>query len=626
MKGLPAFLLLFWRSKKEINSGILRRQNFQSRSVFQRFSRYLYKRSIQNIIAASFTAVAVTGMIFLGVVFYMRYDASVRSIVEDNNRRVIDQVNMHLDTYLRNMMRISDTMYYRAIKNTDLSQVSIDNQINLLYDTFRDQVVSIVVVKENGELVATAPLAILKKNVDLYEQDWFTQALGRIENFHFSPPHVQNLFEDPNHSYKWVVSMSRAVEMTRYGTVEHGVLLVDMNFSGIEQIFKNLNLGSGGYAYLMAGDGEIIYHPRQQLIYSNLIQENNMQAALYEDGNHLESFQGAKRIVTVKTVGYTGWKIVSIMPLADVSKNYYDFRSFIVFILLFTIFLMIFANFFVSSRIADPIKALEESVKELEKGAMDVDIAVGGSYEIRHLGNTIRSMVDEMRRLMDDIVAEHESKRKSELDALQSQINPHFLYNTLDSIVWMIENERYEGATSMVTALARLFRISLSKGRNIISVSDELTHAKNYLTIQKIRYKNKFTVDINAEPETLGLSTIKLIIQPLLENAIYHGMEAMYDDGCISVSTYIKEGALYIDVADNGIGIPPSTIEKLLAEETEERSGGSGVGLINVHQRIRLCFGNDYGLSIQSEPDSGTTVSIKLPCVPYENIDEERSK
>ena len=161
----------------------------------------------------------------------------------------------------------------------------------------------------------------------------------------------------------------------------------------------------------------------------------------------------------------------------------------------------------------------------------DTEIAVGVSYEVAHLGKTIRTMVAQMRSLMDDIVAEQESKRKSEFDALQSQINPHFLYNTLDSIVWMIENERYPEAVTMVTALARLFRISLSKGKTIISVSDELEHARNYLTIQTMRYKNKFTVSVDAQPETLGLSTIKLIIQPLLENAIVHGVSELKETG-----------------------------------------------------------------------------------------------
>ena len=476
-----------------------------------------------------------------------------------------------------------------------------------------------MVVDDEGGLVAASPLSILKKTVQPNGQDWFVRAMGKIENLHFSAPHVQNLFEDPDYRYRWVVSLSRAVELTSSGNVRHGVLLVDMNFSGIEQLFKNVRLGGSGYVYLIDSEGEIIYHPRQQLLYSNLLEENNHAAVHYEDGNHVETFNGRERVVTVKTVGYTGWKIVGVTPMADITADYYHIRTFAVFIIFFTMFLMVFANLFVSSRIANPIKALENSVKELEKNNLDVNIAVGGSYEIQHLGKTIRRMVGQMRQLMEDIVVEQEAKRKSEFDALQSQINPHFLYNTLDSIVWMIENERYEEAVTMVTALARLFRISLSKGKTVIPVNDELEHARNYLTIQKMRYKNKFAVSIDAAPETLRLETIKLIVQPLLENAIYHGMEFMDGDGEIRVRSYVGEdGDLYIDVEDNGSGIPEEVCGTLLTDETRVRSKGSGIGLRNVNQRIQLRYGEGYGLTILSEPDVGTTVRIHLPRHSYD--------
>lgn len=582
-----------------------------------------YRRSsIQYMISFSFTIVAMAGMVFLGLSLYLRYTSSTRAIVLDDNIRVVDQINVSLDGYLRNMMRVSDGMYYRVIKNADIADKNdmqlLHSQMNLLYETNRDLLVSVALLDSEGELVDAAPLSKLKTAVSADTQDWYKRAMARIENLHFSVPHVQNLFDDPDYRYRWVVSLSRAVELTKSGVTRRGVLLVDMNFSGIEQLFKNVSLGGSGYVYLMDSNGEVIYHPRQQLLYSNLIKENNIGASAYDDGNHEETFDGVNRIVTVKTVGYTGWKIVGVTPTAELTSQSYHIESFAIFIIVFTMFLMVFANIFISSRIANPIKALEQSVKELEKNNLNVDIAVGGSYEIRHLGQTVKAMVAQMRRLMDDIVIEQESKRKSELDALQSQINPHFLYNTLDSIVWMIENERYQEAISMVTSLARLFRISLSKGLNIIPVESELEHARNYLTIQKMRYKNKFAATISSEPDTPRLSTIKLIIQPLIENAIYHGMEFMDGDGEIAVSAYRREGDLYIDVTDNGSGIPQDVCETLLTDGTRVRSKGSGIGLRNVHERIRLCYGEQYGLTVISEPDEGTTVRIHLPAVEFD--------
>ena len=578
-----------------------------------RATNYYRRRSIQFLISLSFSIAAMAGMLFLGFALYLRFAASTEAMVREENKRVIDQVNINLDVYLRNMMRVSDAMYYRVIKSADLADESIHQQMDLLYETNRDLLVSIVVVEADGSLVGAAPVSMLKPTVDPPEQEWFIRAMDRIENLHFSTPHVQNLFIDPGYNYRWVVSLSRAVELTRDGAVTRGVLLVDMNYSGIEQLFKNVNLGGSGYVYLVDSAGEIIYHPRQQLLYSNLLSENNRAAVSYDDGSHVETFDGQERIVTIKTVGYTGWKIVGVTPMQDAVSDSYAIRTFAVFIILFTIFLMIFVNLFISSRIANPIKRLERSVKGLEGGNWDTEIAVGGSYEVAHLGKTIRTMVAQMRSLMDDIVAEQESKRKSEFDALQSQINPHFLYNTLDSIVWMIENERYPEAVTMVTALARLFRISLSKGKTIISVSDELEHARNYLTIQTMRYKNKFTVSVDAQPETLGLSTIKLIIQPLLENAIYHGMEGMYEDGEIEIRIYDKDGNIGIDVADNGLGMTQEKIDYIMHNKVVSSKRGSGIGVRNVNERIQLIYGEEYGITITSELDEGTTATITIP-------------
>lgn len=585
---------------------------------WKKAKHYFRKKNIQFMLSICFTVVAALGVLFIGTSLFLRFSRVNEVAVMENNKRIVDQVNLSLDGYLRSLMKVSDVMHYRVIKNCDLAEDSFNSDMNLLYEANRELLVSIAVFNGKGELVDATPLTAVKRTSDAKHQSWFQEAESKIENIHFSTPHVQNLFEDVDYRYRWVVSLSRAIELTYSGRTERGVLLVDMNFTGIEQLFKNVSLGKSGYLYLMNDDGEIIYHPRQQLIYSNLEEENNLAAARYEDGSHVEWFKDTKRLVTVKTVGYTGWKIIGVTPVVDITADYFQIRFFVIFILLFTILLLMVANSFVSSKIANPILELEKSVRELEQGHWDIPIAVGGSYEIRHLGEAIRSMAIQMRTLMDDIVAEQESKRISEFDALQSQINPHFLYNTLDSIVWMVENERYQEAIVMVTSLAGFFRIGLSKGRNIITIKDELNHARNYITIQHMRFRDKFTFRIEAQEEVLPLATIKLIVQPLLENAVYHGMEFMDGDGEILVSAYVKENDLYIDIIDNGMGIPEEEVSHLLERDCTHRGKGSGIGLRNVHERIQLYFGEEYGLNIISEPDVGTTVRIHLPKKVYE--------
>lgn len=587
------------------------------KNFIRRIVHYFKHKTIQFTLSISFSLVALLGMGFSSYMVYSRFASSTKEITIENNEQLIDQVNMNLNSYLRNMMRISNSMYYSVIKKVDLSKETLDEDMNLLYEANKDNLVSIVCFKGDGSLVAATPINNLKKGLKVATQNWFTKANQEIENLHFSTPHVQNLFNDSSFNYHWVISLSRVVELTWNGNIGRGILLVDMNFSGIEQVFTKVNTNNSGYVYLIDSNGEIIYHPKQNLINSSLLHENNGIAAKYEDGTHEENFEEENRMVTVRTVGYTGWKIVNVTPTDEFYLSYNQMQLFTAMIITLTIFLIFFGNLFVSYLIGNPIKKLDDSVKDLEYGKLNLNIFIGGSYEIQHLGRTITSVVMQMHKLMDEIVLEQEKKRKSEFDSLQAQINPHFLYNTLDSIVWMVESERYSEAISMVTALANLFRISLSKGKNIITIREEIEHAQNYLYIQKIRYKNRFQITFDISPEIYECSTIKLIVQPLLENAIYHGVEYMDGEGEITVKGYLKNEEVYIDVTDNGLGMPEESVGLILTDENRIHKNGSGIGLSNVHQRIQLYFGMDYGLEIESVLDEGTTVHIHLPRVVY---------
>ena len=253
-----------------------------------------------------------------------------------------------------------------------------------------------------------------------------------------------------------------------------------------------------------------------------------------------------------------------------------------------------------------------------------MEIVPNGSYEVEHLGKSIKNMLGRIKVLMSDLVDEHNAKRKSEFDTLQSQINPHFLYNTLDIIVWMIENENSDKAVNIVTALAKFFRISLSKGKNIITVKDEVEHVRNYLMIQNMRFKNRFEYSIDVDEEVLSYSSLKLMLQPLVENAIYHGMEFMDGDGEIDVKVFKEDDSLYFTITDNGLGMSEDMVETLLSKDFVPSKKGSGIGVKNVNERIKLYFGSEYGLKVESEPDEGTKITIHLPAVAYGENDEDR--
>lgn len=575
-------------------------------------------RSMQMTISVSFTLLSVCCMCFLGVMLYQQFSKKAENLTVENSRQLINQTAINLEDYLRNMRRISDAMYYSVIKNTDIGSESLEDAMTLLYEANKDKLISVACYTNDGKLTEASPIATEKNGVDVKSQKWFQDAAGELENFHFSTPHVQNLFDDPSYRYYWVVSLSRTVELTRNGNSMLGVLLVDMNYSSIEQLLEKANTDtSGEYVYLMAPDGEIIYHPKQNLIHMGLYEENNTEAAGYEDTTVKENFHGEKRLVTVKTISYTGWKLISVVPMKSFSMGMTGMRNLAVLLVALTVLAAVMLNQMVSARISKPLRRLNDSVKEWEAGNMNPDIYVGGSMEVEHLGKTLRSTVAQIRQLMDDIVVEQEEKRKSELDALQSQINPHFLYNTLDSIVWMITGERYDDAVFMITQLASLFRISLSKGKTVIKIEDEVKHARNYMNIQKIRYKNSFEVDFQIEEDILDGCIVKLVLQPLLENAIYYGMEFMDGEGEIHVRGYRKDKDVYLEVEDNGLGMPEEEAAELLNGKERPHKHGSGVGLVNVHSRLKLRFGEAYGLVIHSCPDEGMMVQIHIPYIPY---------
>lgn len=587
------------------------------KGILNRIKKFYEEISLRNIIWASFTATALAAVVVMGVSFNNRMSSQFKRNIQEENQNLIEQVNNRLASYLRNTMKVSDSLYYSVIKNSNMLNDSMTSQFQLLYDTNKDIIESIAVFSLDGDLLESAPASSRKNGVDVAGQEWFKLAQERPENLHFSGPSVQNLFIGKDEQYSWVISLSRVVALNYGVRSRPGILLVDLRYSGLEEIFNSASLGNDGYIYLIGADGQILYHPKLQLISSGLAHENNLEAAGYRDGNYEEAFEGVKRTVTVKSVGYTGWKIVGVTPQKGLALSNIKSNIFFAFLVLFLFTVLVLINSYISAMVSKPIRVIEESVKQIDAGNLDVTFDSGGYFEVRRLAGAMQKMTLRIKQLMRDIVTEHESKRRGELDTLQSQINPHFLYNTLDIIVWMIENERKGEAVRAVTALARFFRISLSRGRTIIPVRDELAHVDSYLMIQNMRYKNKFTYAIEADENTKDLAAMKLVLQPLVENAIYHGMEYMDGDGEIRITAGIEGSDLLLSVSDNGPGMPPEVAVGILEREFVPSGKGSGIGVRNVNERIRLQFGEGYGLMIESNPDEGTAVTIRLPAIPY---------
>ena len=571
-----------------------------------------------------FTVTAIIAIALISLIIFQRFTNSLNATIIEENSGIVGQLGESVDSYLRNAMKVSDSIYYNVIKNTDISDDDIKKGMNLIYVNNDNMIDDIALISGKGELIESMPALRLKDNSDVLEKDFFKKSMAESEYINFSMPHIRDLFDRNENSYSWVISLSRAVEVTDEGKATQALLLINLNYRYFEEIFSNVNLGNGGYVYLTNDRGDIIWHPKQNEIYSGRFNEDNKYAATLKDGITVENLSGKNLTLNVRTIGYTGWKLVGVRPSAALGVDGIKFRFFVLFVADLFLFLLAMINAFISDKISNPIKSLDGSVREIESGNLNVEIVPSGSYEVEHLGKSIKNMLGRIKVLMSDLVAEHNAKRKSEFDTLQSQINPHFLYNTLDIIVWMIENENSDKAVNIVTALAKFFRISLSKGKNIITVKDEVEHVRNYLMIQNMRFKNRFEYSIDVDEEVLSYSSLKLMLQPLVENAIYHGMEFMDGDGEIDVKVFKEDDSLYFTITDNGLGMSEDMVETLLSKDFVPSKKGSGIGVKNVNERIKLYFGSEYGLKVESEPDEGTKITIHLPAVVYGENDEDR--
>ena len=286
-----------------------------------RYLQRLKPREIQSTIMIAFSMISISLMLVLGIAMYVGFSNSSRQEIVQSTQKLMEQTGENLEDYLVSMRQISDTAYYNVIKENDFSSEdqNIQVKMNLLYESYRDNLRNIAVYNNYGSLKAAEPVAVQKEDPNVTRQDWYKQAMDKMENVHFSTPHIQNLFDDGTFRYYWVISLSRVVELTDKGVSQLGVLLVDMDYSSISRMMKQINTSNNGqYYYLCDSNGQIIYHPRQIQLGKGICNENSIVAAGYKDGIYDDKFEGERRKVVVDTISYTGWKLVGVIPYCSI--------------------------------------------------------------------------------------------------------------------------------------------------------------------------------------------------------------------------------------------------------------------------------------------------------------------
>lgn len=576
-------------------------------------------RSIRANLSMAIVLLILVAVLVMSIISYYLSKSAVQETTQAYTTELMKQVNANLKTYVSGMehiaglvagsRQVSDYLAadgYPSLEEEKKAGESMYEYLHAMVAS-RNDIVSVSLFGEDGRFVTGSRELAINPYVALQDMNWYRQAkAARGENV-ISSSHVQPIFLD---RHVWVVSMSRALYGKDTGE-PLGVFLIDLNFSVMNDMFTDIQLGKRGYLFVVDNSGKLVYHPQQQLVYSGLKSEQLDKVLGLGSGSIMIGEGDARRMYTVQDSGF-GWKLVGVSYVSELVGNKSQMGLSFFALGAVCVLLSIVLSVILSNRMIRPITQLQRYMKEVEKGNFDIQVPVPFSIEIGRLARAFNLMVERIKELMLRVVREEELKRTSELNALQMQINPHFLYNTLDSIVWMAESGKNQEVVLMTSSLAKLFRASIGKGEQLTNVQAELDHIEHYLTIQKMRYKRKLDYAIEAEDSILDCLTIRVMLQPLVENAIYHGIKHKRGPGMIRITASDAGEELAIRIEDNGIGIERERL-RLLLEEHAPPDSKSGVGVRNVHERLRLQFGIRYGLSFESEPGEGTVVTVRLP-------------
>jgi len=543
--------------------------------------------------------------------------------VETNTHTVqmIDQVNKNVEFYLKNMENIiyflsKDPQVNKFLKSKfdsiEEKQIA-KTEVKRILKSFSGahlEMAGIMIVNSNDEFISNEMSKISREPFS--KDAWYKLAYSTPDTIQLiSKPIGRNIKTYKNYSSDSVLSLSKAILDPVNGEFL-GTILIDLKLETIKKIIADITLGKNGFLYVIGGDGDIVYAPVNAVIYrvNNKWLDNPSNSIMREINQ--KSYQ-----IVYKHSEYTNFKTVGVFSLNETLKVVRNIRYYIVGIGFVTMFLAIIVALFFTKSIVKPLKKMGRLMRKVEEGDLNIRFQTKSSDEIGQLGDSFNKMVDEIRNLIQMVYVEQKSKREAELKILQAQIKPHFLYNTLDTIQWMAQGHGANDIVELVAALTNLFRIGINKGNEMITVKEELEHVKSYLIIQKLRYEDKLDYTIELEEDILEFRVIKLILQPLVENAIYHGIKERRGAGKIIISARRHEKDLCFMISDNGAGMSEERLEELsnMLESDKQGEANPGYGTFNVQSRIRLTFGSEYGIKFESKLGVGTTVNVYHPII-----------
>ena len=611
--------------------------NKSSRLTYKHHNKYIKNMydnlSLQKRIMILFSLLIFIALSIIGIISYTLFSSYTQDMLIKQKLKIGKSVIEEISTKKERDAKISDQLLINKYIQANL----INTKFNDAYDRLQrlklvnsvlysmvdsNSVVSIYIAGNNGMQYKSNPddMISISKNTKWEDSVIYKEAIkGGGKNVWI--PMVGNIFQvmpdkTANVPYIYIVRKMKYLENIRK---EIGISIVQLNYYRLYNTLSRMATGDNEYSILVASNGTIISHTSETSQIGSKLNADIMGKT--HDGNEgyffIDNNKG-KELVLYNKYQNLEWFIIQVIPYVNITERSKEIRNFTVIIMLIGLSISMIISVAISKNITNPIISLKDVMDQFGKGKLMVRANINRNDEIGKLEESFNQMAEEIKSLMNRIEDEHKRSRKLELNIIEYQINPHFLYNTLDSINWMAQKSGQKDIGEMVTTLAKFFRIGLSKGQDFIKLKDELEHARSYLIICKIRYRDCFSYEINIDEKILNYKTIKIVLQPLIENAIKHGIYKDSTEGIIQINGRMDQDFIILEVKDNGKGIEYNQLKWLQSGFETGRDDNTidiGFGLFNVNERIKLNFGAQYGVEIYSRINEGTTVTIKMPII-----------
>jgi len=570
------------------------------------------RRTIRAEIMAALILTALITAFIVNINYYVKTNSYIKEKVIQYNQEIIKQAGQKLDYILSQVetakvqliaASVTSNLFrsYRSMSPADKIKTVKSTEDLLKYTRRSFPIISdIYMIGYDGTIYSTSPNTNKEK---LGRKPWIRSMMNLSYNQLIIPTHIID-YENityPNNSSMQVVSVLQKVRGTN-GEKNTGIIQIDIKYSEVEKVAKSVKVGEGGFLFIADDNNMLIYFPDQKYLGKSL-ETVNYKGYNSQNTNHFSNMDSYSQMLAFNyNITNNGWRVVGIIPSRDLFWEIKEVNNIWILVTVIAIIFSLILSYFISKGMTRQFNRLIKGMKRAGEGQLDILVPEGGNSEMQFLSKSYNVMIDRIDTLMKDIIKKEKEKTQLELKALQAQINPHFVYNTLNTIKWMALMEKSDNIANAIVSLVKILEYSSKNCDRTVPVREELDFIRNYIYIQKLRYGNEIGVHYEIDSDMYNYCILKFILQPVIENSIIHGFQGSNHAGIISIRGRKYDSTIIFEIEDNGIGMDMPRKEKF-----------TGLGINNIDTRIKLNFGLHYGIKISSVPGEGTLVVITLP-------------